>query len=305
MQTSLPRRAPIVLQARDHALIDALYRHRYLSTSHIHELLFATRSRRVVQERLAKLTAARYLSRQIITRSETRLKRVHPLRDVLYSLARAGAELLARKEEVALAAIPHTRAQNALGFDTMLHHLVVTDILVALECAARDTAGTLTVTTMREHTLRRVLGLAAAGTRVPRPWLLPDGACTLTLTGKPFCLTYYLEVVRSLPPGGRAAVKRKFEHYLRALAHGHLPRIFGHEHVGAVLIVAPTYERAEHLRRVAEELPKHRARFWFAPYLPPDPAPYASAICPNTVLTPMWRDGLGNSHSLVSLFDHV
>jgi len=179
---------------------------------------------------------------------------------------------------------------------------VVTDFMVALSAALTNNPATsVTLAGLeREHELRVRLGAHAMHAVVPRPWLIPDGVVHLRLRDGDAPVTFYVEVVRSLPVGGRAAVYDTLARYIDALTRATMPSVWSHKRVAAVLIVAPTVERAERLRTLAERLDRCRDRFWFAPYLAPTAGgSITSAFCRETVLDDCWCDGDGALRSLL------
>lgn len=299
----------VVLQPRDIALFQSLYTHRYLSATHIQMLHFPRRTIRVVQARLCKLVHAGYLFRTRTVREDWGRPGGSPPMMYLYALAAPAADIVADALMCRRANIPHTPLQAAKGFATLQHHLVVTDFLVALSARL---SGNTTATTEepsrgvvldsveREHLLRHKLGAYAVHHEVTRPWLIPDGAFSLKLNGASTPTTFYIEVVRSLPVGGRRAFYDKLTRYITALRQGVLQRIWQHDQVAAVLIMTPNQVRATRLRAQAEGLPSCRSRFWFAPYLSADHnGQVGSAFTTQAMLDHIWTDGCGSARSII------
>ena len=303
MSTSSPSPPRVVIQPRDRSIFASLYTHRYLTARHIQQLHFTGNATRTLYARLRQLWQAGYLERTYTVREDWSSGRHAPPRQLLYALARKGAQVLAATSESDLTDIPHTPTQNAHGFATLQHHLVVTDCLTALEAALTDdepdTSPTLAKVT-REHVLREMLGAYAVHTEVPRPWLIPDSAFSLMYPDLQAPVTFYIEVVRSLPARGRTAFFEKLTGYTNALKAGTLTRAWEHTQVAAVLVLAPSPEKAERLRSQAERLPAHQDRFWFASYLTENErGQTTTALSPGSILTPLWRDGTGEKRTLI------
>src|SRR5205814_1544212 len=117
----------------------------------------------------------------------------------LYCLATAGAAIVAEARGLSLRRVPHTEHENATGFTTIEHHLVVTDLLVALAVACRLRPDPQLMSIDREHALRVRLGRwREHGERDLA--VLPDGAFTLSIGGR--AQTFYIEVARAGVRGG-------------------------------------------------------------------------------------------------------
>lgn len=238
---------PFQLTTRDKGALRSVYRHRFLAAAHVHQLHFRGANQRVAQVRLRRLWAAGYLDRLFLP------PEVPGVRDAwtgrpLYCLALRGAEVVADHLRLDIADIPHTPAQNRDGFQTMRHHLVFTDIAVAAEAA--DPAAVIT----REHHLRRLLH-AASRTQRFRHAIMPDGAVTVPGPRSAGPQTFLFEIIRADPRGGNASVRAKFFRYRAALRDGFPRRVFGFPWIHAVVFLTPTWRRAEHLSRLARDVP--------------------------------------------------
>ena len=275
----------LALTARDRRVLRAVYDHRYLTTEHLRLLVFPGISRRVVQARLRKLWEHRYLDRRFVpvVVGDSR----HPGRprgEPLYCLDGAGAIELSAELGIDSSQIPHTPARNAHGFATLEHHLVVTDLIVAISAACRDDPRVRLASFERETRLRfliyqwrRTNGSGAA--------IVPDGAFTLEYDGGPRS-TFYVEVVRAGVKGGNGTLGTKLRRYAELVRSGFFREAYGHGHVRAVLFVTTTPRRSEALRQVASHVRHGRQLFWFGAIAETAEAP--STLTPATILTKTW-----------------
>lgn len=278
------RPRPIIIQARDRAVLAEVFRHRYLTAEHLRALVFSQATLRAVNRRLRALWEHRFLAREwlpfVLGRPGTRARRARPL----YCLDRRGAALIRDELGLAPGDVPKTRAENARGFATLKHHLVATDFLVSLTVATRK--GPLALVEIeREEELRSRAG------RLPGrgPSVMSDGAVTLRY-GDGRVMTFHLEVVRAATRSGNASIKEKLERYVAFHHQGGFRRVFGHERVRAVLFATTTPERAEHFRALAATLRHGQRLFWFGAY-PRDKRGTVpeTTFTLTTVLSPMWR----------------
>ena len=259
----------------------SVYRHRFLAAAHVHQLHFRGANQRVAQVRLRRLWSAGYLDRLFLP------PEVPGVRDAwtgrpLYCLALPGAEVVAKRLHRNLTDIPHTPTQNRDGFATMRHHLVFTDVAVAAE--ATDPRTVIT----REHQLRR-LHHAASQTQRFRHAVMPDGAVTTPGPGSAGPQTFLFEIIRADPRGGNASVRAKFLRYRAALGVGYFRRVFGFTWIRAVVFLTPTWRRAEHLARLARDVPGGERLLRFGVHPPTANFP-GETIPPPVLLTPSGRN---------------
>lgn len=282
----------LVLQARDREILHTLFAHRYLSAEHIRLLHFADSSLKRSQRRLRLLWVHRFVDRVFVPFVLDGRGRVERFTAApLYTLARRGAEVVAEERGLDLADIPHTPTANARGYATLQHHLVATDLLVALLVACRGRPDVSMASVEQESGLRRRLAqLPADRRRLP----MPDGAFTLSYaTGER--LTFYIEVVRALAKGGNQSIQNKLERYVESVRAGRFRKAFGHDRVRAVLFATTSSRRAEHYLALARTLPSSTRLFWFGVYAPMQ----SLAFDPRTVLDQPWQS-LDGFHTLTA-----
>lgn len=289
------------LQPRDRLILQNVYRHRYVLARHVAQLNFKG-SLRAAQRRLRLLWERRYLDRLFLPLQHDGGVRLSP---PLYSLARAGAEIVACDIDVAPCDIPHTPKANAVGFATMAHNLIATDLLVSAECANTEHRP---ISTQQEFHLRRKLATA----RMYKNWrgqgIVPDGALTLFPRGNIPDLfrrgndrpqTFYLEVVRASVRSGNQSLVRKCSLFAKLHHDGYFRIVFGHEHIRAVLILTTSNDRAERLRQLMANLRHGRNLFWFGVCTPRPPGSLAPAAIAEHLTSPMWRNLDGQSVAII------
>lgn len=279
------RRAPtsgLSLQPRDVALIEAVHRYRYVRSDHLASLLFSGRTLRVCQGRLHKLREHRFLERFRLTAVVNEDGRVSADTRPVYGLGVRGAELMADRLHIPSGRVAYGFHYRGSGAGTLEHHLIVTDFLVAVSCAARRETSIRGCTT--EHEWALWARLDAIGSRPPAgAYVVPDGALTLTLaTGEK--RTYYVEVVRAGVRGGNRGLAGKMQRYLALARSGFFRRAYGHERLRAVLFLTSSDGRAENLRQVAAFLPHGQQLFWFGSY---------ATVAPDSFLDARWRTATG------------
>lgn len=253
------RRTGLVLQPRDLDLLGSLVQHRFLKSSHLHSLLFYSVSRRIVQTRLQKLFAHGYLRRLyipvILDGQHTPL--AHS-RQPIYTLTARGMRLI--REAHPAAAPPE---QPSIQF--LAHHLVVTDCLVALAVAARASEAVELVQGAAETLLWSRLRKYRQTHRLESA-IVPDGVFTLRYATTGETLTFYLEVIRADVRGGNNHLMVKLRRYADLHHRGFFRDVYDHEPIRAVLLTTTSEARADHLRRLAADLPHGRRLFWFGSY---------------------------------------
>ena len=289
--------APMRLQPRDKAMLLAVFKHRYLSLRHLQLLFFEGVHARAAQSRLRKLWSHGYLGRHFVPfffdGTSTSLNGAgRPL----YCLARKGAEVVSVETGQHVAGIPHTPAQNAVGFATLKHHLVVTDFLVALDAAIRQRNDIELVSVQRETELRR--SLAAYQDGRPALAVVSDGAFTVRFPESGTTHTFHVEIVRAGTRGGNKTLVRKLDKYANLHHDGFFRKVYGHKTVRAVLIATTSQSRALRLRDLAAELPFCRGLFWFGTY--DAHSGNSQAFTHEHVLDQVWHGADGNEHTILS-----
>lgn len=255
-------RASLCLQERDLAILGSAYTHRYLTSFHVHDLCFRGVSLGRAQERLRTLWEHGLLERcftPVLLGSS--LGTPAPTRQPIYTLTRRGAELLHERGHLAAEELSHAVRRKGKRRPTLEHHLVVTDMMVALRSALRAQSD-IQVHVEHEHVLWRRL---ARVPKRPRSAIVPDGAVTLTgPRGQP--LTFYLEVVRAGVKGGNKNLKAKYVRYAELHHRGFFRTVYGHARLRAVIFATTSRARAERFRSLTKGLVHSRQLFWFGAY---------------------------------------
>lgn len=290
----------MVLTPRDRQVIAAVYQHRYLTAHHIHALLFASMNASVSRVRLRKLWQNRYLDRLYFpVRLDGTRECLRNAASPLYCLARLGAEVVAADADLNVDEIPHTPVQNAEGFATLQHHLVATDLLVALQGACGSRADVQLLSVEREHALWATVHERRA-TQKLREYIVPDSAFTLRIPELPRPWTFYVEIVRADVRSGNKSLLTKMRRYVALLRAGLFKKVYGHETLRAVLFCTTTATRAEHFRQLAAQLPHGKNLFWFCAYEAAKTQGIPMTIfTPQTILTSIFRDVHGSVQSLL------
>jgi hypothetical protein len=286
------------LQPRDLAILAAADKHRFLRSDHVRALLFPEVSLRVAQVRLQMLHRHGYLKRLYVPfvmdgEHAPPLHRGQPI----YRITRRGLRLWSeRAGHVA----PSTKEPANASVMTLEHHLIVTDMLVALATACRS--GTeLELSDLRhEGVFLAQLRAYRKSARIANA-IVPDGGFQLrhTLTGT--TETFYLEVVRADVRGGNGRLLHKLRRYVELHRAGFFRAAYGTTDLRAVLFLTTSEVRARHLHAVASKLAHGRRLFWFGAYQEKGRlGPAVSLLAANRLLTQRWLDGNGDEVSFAS-----
>lgn len=281
----------LVLQPRDEAILRLIQDLRFVRSDHLQALLFDGVSLRALQVRLRKLWEHHFLERRYVpfVLGDGMVVAARA-RQPIYLLAPRGQDYLARR-----AGDEHHRPKP-VGPGAIIHHLIVTDFLVAVLLAQRGHPDLIIETAAPEWPLwQRLQQLPVK----PRQLVIPDGVLTMkTKTGERH--TIYLEVVRASVKGGNDRLLAKLKRYQELNRAGFFAAAFGHEHLRAVLFVTPSQERADNLRQLASKLQHGQALFWFGSYEElTNAGARASTLTPATILTERWASSDGTLHSLI------
>lgn len=269
------------LTTRDRGVLRAIGRYGTLTSDHVAALLFAGVSPRVARERLRRLWLHHYLTRTFLRHAVTdgdAAVRPRPI----YGLGKEGARVVGA-------------APAAVSATTAVHDLIAIDLLIACEVAARGSNAAITATTERE-----LAAMVKAARPATRPFVLPDGA--LTLSGEDGPMSFALEIVRADFASGTRRFIAKLGRYLLANRRRELETVFGFQRTRAVLIATPTQTRADNLRRAASRLGRGRAMLWFG-VIPPArtralPAQTFTAV---DAIRATWMDAAGGGpHAIVT-----
>jgi hypothetical protein len=272
-------------------MLAALARFRLLTSAHLHELCCPSRTLRVAQGRLRLLW-----EHGLVDRVELPLQvgeQVQERTGPVYSLsARGAAALVDRGHDLA----PSTEwgfPRHGFGGAALHHHLVVSDVLVALDVAIRDHDDVTLAETCPEKTFRSKVEALRSRRVLPKPYVIPDGGFTLRPIGGR-TRTFYVEIVRADVRGGTRTLREKLERYVELNRSGALRTLYGHERVRAVLFLTTSPARAERVRALAQGLPHGRLLFWFGAYRHPGQGGrLVSSVSSRTILDTRWRSADG------------
>lgn len=289
------RETGLRLQPRDLAILAAADKHRFLRSDHVWTLLFSDVSVRVAQVRLQKLHQHGYLKRLYVPfvmdgEHAPPLHRGQPI----YRLTWRGVRLLS---ESAGHLAPSTKEPANASVMTLEHHLVVTDVLVALATACRSGVSLELTDIRHEGVFLRQLRAYRQSVRIANA-IVPDGGFRLrhTLTGR--TETFYLEVVRADVNGGNGRLIHKLRRYVELHRAGFFRAAYGTTDLRAVLFLTTSEVRARHLQKVASRLAHGRRLFWFGAYQENGKHGRSlSLLSSDAVLTRRWLDANGDGVS--------
>ncbi len=287
---------PLVVQRRDRAILSAIATHRYLRSDHVRRLFWPRATLARARRRLRALWAAHFVDRlylpQVVAQSDAE-RPTNGRGLAIYSLARRGAELVAEERLENVDAIPHTPEANRVGYATLKHHLVVTDLLVDVEAAGGSLG--LATTIRRETTFRQALhqarrnGFAGAA-------IVPDGA--FTVFGAYGHRSFYVEVTRAGMKAGNESLRAKLDTYLRLNRERFFRRVYGDKTIRAVIWLFPTESRLNVALRLLKRIGRGHRFFWFGLYN--ERAGHVPAQTqPTAIFSTQFEDGLGTKHTII------
>lgn len=269
----------IRVQPRDAAILEALARFRFLTSLHVQALIAPAQTLRVTQGRLRLLFEHRLVERAFLPLQigASHQERTGPV----YTLSAGGADILADWSPTLPVGKPGF-GSHGTALPLLRHHLVVADLLVALDVALGVAFPGMPRRLEPEAPLWRRLD--SAGERGEH--LVPDAAVTL---GDP-ARTYYAEVVRADVRGGNDRLVAKLARYAELIWRGRFRELYGHERIRAVLVLTTSDQRAEQLRRAAERLTHGRQLFWFGSYAESERGKKITfTLTPDTILERRWH----------------
>lgn len=288
VRAEAPMRPPLQITERDLAILQVVDEYHVLTTPQIVRLLFAPTSNEKrgplvqCQRRLAKLFHHGLLQRdeQPTRLSEGRL----PL---LYTLDRAGAELLASYHHVALHHLNWRPRQNkAQTSQFFLGHLLqVNDVRIAMSLAAQEHG--YDMKWLDEKALKFQMGkdvvtVGDLGSSGQRTTIVPDGYCHLEGPDGHYHLFWEIDrrtVVGRAQQPERRDWARKVEAYIAYRKLGLFQQRFHAENF-RVLTVTTGEQRLANLKDITEERGGN-TRFWFTTF---------AALTAETVLScPIWH----------------
>lgn len=288
----------LLLQERDLALLEDVWRYRWLTTSQL-ELLRQSDpdparrfvSRLPLTRRLKLLFHHGYLGRLARPRAQGSLEPV-------YLLDREGAKALRSRFEDAVARPPSVHPKAA----ALEHLLLVNQVRVALTAACHlsqripsglAAPGTPTPVEFMawepSSWVKFTVSLTRVGERERRVTLIPDGFCTLKARGQR--LFFFVEADRDTEPKKTLIDKcRTYYRYWQSGGFAHdfkVPPQIGFR----VLFVVSTPKRAQTLLSGLEQLPAGRGLFWVTT---------ADNLLPERILQPVWwTHGSGQRWSVI------
>ncbi len=297
----VPRNQSVVglrLQPRDAELIAAVFRHRFLKSTHLHHLVVPQVSLRIVQERLRKLTLHRYLKRFYlpVVLDGQHAPPTHR-RQPVYAITTRGARLL---NDSAAGNVSPCLATERPSPMTLQHHLVVTDCLVSLAVACRERDDDVRFENGdHDGILYSKLRTYRQRSRIQNA-VIPDGTFTLHYPTPNETLTFYLEVVRADVKGGNRTLLAKMRRYVELHRQNFFRDAYGHQRLRAVLFATTSRARAENLRRVSEMLTQGRRLFWFGSYQEKDSDSVpVTRFTPERILSLPWEDAEKETFTLI------
>lgn len=255
-------RPRVVLQPRDHELLQALAALGLATSDHLGALIFPGRSRRVVQARLRRLFAAGLLDRlaaPVVVRSnETApLLATRPV----YALGRVGITALRDLG----GQTPQPMAVPRLAPLQLGHDLVASTVMVTIALAVRSCPWFHLQMVEHEGLLRAAFSRRAPTLRAYGRGVVADGAVTIvTNTTTSSAQTILIEIVHANVRGGNRTLVEKLARMAALNRQGFFRAAFDHQRLRGVLMVARSTRHAASLAHAASILTEGRQLFWFA-----------------------------------------
>ena len=247
--SSIPR-----MTNRDAALLRDLWLFRYLTTKQISRLHFG--HLKIAQRRLRALTARKLVDRfRTVEASQT------GFRTWWYRLARRGAEVVCRREDLQVERIlPPTRRPRTMGF--LAHHGLLSDFRIWLREGCHDSAGEFGYRFIPSYEEVRGGRGRRVALSVPRHrrLLIPDGVFELERRDRRRAL-FLLEIDRGTEPltgKHRSSIVGKFGMYRDAFesrAENRYAQLFDADFSGfRVLCIVPDETRQAGFLRLAAKM---------------------------------------------------
>ena len=291
----------MALQPRDVDILWSVFKHRYLSCEHIHQLYFPGKSMKVAQSRLRLLWENKFFDRYYRPWIYDGTRRSQwQASTPFYTLAENGAQVIWEDTALDWDEIPKTPVQNAIGWSYLKHHLVATDLMVAIEAGCQHRDDIEFVSFVRETAMRKVERKVSDRKQFNGPLAISDGAFTLRFPGTGQEQTFHIEVVRAGVKDGNKTLFQRMKRHAELHHQGYFDKVFGHKKVRAILFATTTTQRAEGFAKLASKLPHGRGLFWFTSFqqLNEDKLPITT-FYPHTVFEPVWLGADGQTHSLI------
>lgn len=264
-----PQIARIRITDRDREIVRLVHQHRFLRSVHFVQLLNASRQR--VLRRLQLLYHHGYLERP---RAQIAYYE-RGSRPMVYGLGHKGAALLKRDGGLAYHELDWGKRNRSVGRLFLEHALLVSDVMVALELACRN-SGCVRLLTSKDvplpeslRTHRQPFKWSVALKNNAKLGVVPDGAFTLELADRPReRILYFLEADCGTMPVTRGTLARSSFHrkllaYEATWTQEMHRRRFGFNRF-RVLTVTTSAPRVNSLVEACQQLERGRGLFLFA-----------------------------------------
>lgn len=252
------------LQERDVLIVDAVHRHRVLSTDQIAKLFFPTASGAVSSSCLARLRGLVKLG--YLHRGEQEQVRRDGRKPYVYMLTRAGSQLLQGELGLEPEDIDWKPSHLSVRSFFLQHQLAINDVYVSMALATMRIGWHLSQWVddrfLRKQHVKRVF-VPERGKEVA---VVPDAFLSLTGPDGTPRMHFFLEVDRATETvvGMSHRVKSwqdKVRAYQAYFASDQIVERYGTRRI-RVLTVTTGPERARHLKKATEEV-GGRYRYWF------------------------------------------
>ena len=241
--------SPLILQTRDVKILEAVYGHRFLSSSQVREMFFGCTTRS--NTRLRKLWEHEYLDRHYL-----RPLIFHGSSQAIYSLGKRGADVVTRSLGVDRAEIAKGREKDRdLRPFFMEHILLVNDFRISFESAVEKHPGLRLERWINERNIQDEYKARKDG-RTIRRRIRQDGYGRYWYKGKLY--SFFLELDRSTETNVK--FENKVRHYLDYGRSGRYSQVYGVKYF-RVLVVTTTAGRLDNLKRITEKITDEY--FWF------------------------------------------
>ncbi len=267
-----PKRPRYQLTDRDVAIVDAIARHRFLSTDQIAALFFPTKGGIVSSQcrtRLRRLVSAGFL-----TRFERPVLRTEGTKSALFGLAAAGPDLLVSELAYAPEDIDWRPADNKVSWAFLDHQIMINDIFIALSQAAARVGWTL-AEWVDDRILKKMHAepvlIKDANGRERFVSVVPDAYCALACPtaepGKHRLLQFFIEADRATMTvvsdnQQRRTWQKRIRAYQAYLDSSQIIKTYGTKRF-RVLTVTTGKRRLQSLK-AATEVASGLNKFWFA-----------------------------------------
>lgn len=259
------QRPGFLLQARDLAIVQAVIRHRVLSTNQIATLFFDPEGGRVsslCRHRLRLLTKSGFLERHFQLQQPRDGRLPH-----LFMPTAMGVELVEAELGADAIELGWKPEYNSVKWPFLAHQLALNDVYVSF--ARRPAPGGWTIGSWVDD---RILKQAhtktvsiSEGKKTEKVGVVPDAYMTLELQRPPWQLHFFIERDRGTMPATASkplghSWHRRILAYNAAFEQGLFHDVYGTSNI-RVLTVTDTADRLANLKRATEA--SGRGRYWF------------------------------------------